>query len=326
MSIKIAINGFGRIGRCAFKILSDIPDVEIVAINDLSSARVLAHLLKYDSSYGTYAKKVEVVEDGQTVTTEGQTPTNDHFVEIAAKENYLVVDGKKTLIVAEKDPANLPWGRLEVDVVLECTGRFTKDDAALAHITAGAKKVVVSAPTKGGTIQMFLRGVNEDQYLGQNAIANASCTTNNVAPVMSVMHKNFGVLKSIMTTVHAVTAEQNIVDSAPPGLHADLRRARSALTNIVPTTTGAAIAVTETLTELKNKFDGIAIRVPVLVGSLSDVTMLVQKKTTIEEVNQAFIEAAKETIATQGLEGFYQGKMMRIARMLFILILFRLIK
>ncbi len=268
MTARIAINGFGRIGRAAFRILQDKADVEVVCINDLGEPKVLAHLLKYDSAYGIFQKNISV------------------------EDNYLVVDDKKTLITAEKDPTLLPWQKLNVDVVIECTGRFTKDDASLAHVQAGAKKVVVSAPTDG-TIPTFLKGVNADQYIGQNAISNASCTTNSLAPVISIMHKNFKILKSMMTTIHAVTAEQNLVDGAPPGLHPDLRRARSALTNMIPTTTGAAKAVTKVIPDLKDKFDGLAIRVPILVGSLSDITMLVEKKTTVDEVNNAFLEAKK---------------------------------
>jgi glyceraldehyde 3-phosphate dehydrogenase len=270
MAARIAINGFGRIGRSAFKIALEKPNVEIVAVNDLTEPKILAHLLKYDSAYGKYEKEISV--DG----------------------NYLVVEGKKALILSEKDPEKLPWKNLNIDVVLECTGRFTENDASSAHIRAGAKKVVISAPTKGGTTQTFLIGVNDSQYLGQNIISNASCTTNSIAPVVAAIHREFKILKSMMTTIHAITAEQNLVDGPPPPLHPDLRRARAAGYNMVPTTTGAAIAATEAIPELKGFFDGIAIRVPIITGSISDITMLISRKTTVEEVNDVLIKASKD--------------------------------
>ncbi|MBN1162851.1 type I glyceraldehyde-3-phosphate dehydrogenase [Patescibacteria group bacterium] len=276
MTVRIAINGFGRIGRASFKIALD-KGIEVVAINDLSDLESIAHLLKYDSAYGIYQK------------------------EVSYDDSHVIVDSKKYVVLSEKEPAKLPWKEYEVDVVLECTGRFVKDNAAKAHLEAGAKGVIVSAPTKGDNndIQTFLKGVNQDQYLGQNAISNASCTTNCVAPVTHVIHKSFKVIKSAMTTIHAVTAEQNLVDGFPPPIHKDLRRARAAITNMIPTTTGAAIATTKVIPELKDKFDGIAIRVPVLVGSLTDTTYLVEKKTTVEEVNQKFVEASENS--------FYKG-------------------
>jgi len=270
MTARIAINGFGRIGRAAYKIAIEKQGAEIVAINDLTEPRILAHLLKYDTAYGRFHKDVRI------------------------EDNTLVVGNQRTKVFSEKDPAKLPWKDLNVDVVLECTGRFTKDDAALAHINAGAKKVIVSAPTKGGNTQTFLLGVNEDQYLGQNLISNASCTTNCISPVVAVIHKKFKIIKSVMTTIHGITAEQNLVDGPPPPLHPDLRRARAAGFNLVPTTTGAAKATTEVIPELEGLFDGIAIRAPVIVGSLSDITMLVSKKTSAEEVNEAFTVASKE--------------------------------
>ncbi len=276
MSARIAINGFGRIGRCAFKIAFGNPDAEIVAINDLSDINVLAYLLNYDTVYGRYERR-------------------------AAVDGGLVVDGKHIPVFAEKDPLNLPWKRLDVDVVLECTGRFTKDGAARAHLDAGAKKVVVSAPAKGsGNVQTFLKGVNHDQYIGQNVISNASCTTNCIAPVISVIHKKFGILKSVMTTVHAVTSSQSVVDGSAEG--ADFRMGRAAFANIVPTSTGAAVAATEAIPSLKGKFDGVALRVPVLCGSMSDITMLVERKTTVDEVNRAFIEA-KDNFFYRGVLG-----------------------
>ena len=280
MPARIAINGFGRIGRASFKIALENPDSEIVAINDLTDGQVLAHLLKYDTAYGVYPR---------TVTTD-----------TVGSELYLSVDRKKTLVLSEKDPARLPWKDLDVDVVLECTGRFTKDGAAKAHLDAGAKKVIISAPVDGaGDVPTFLKGVNHANYLGQNIISNASCTTNCISPVVAVIHAKFGILKSVMNTVHGITAEQNLVDGPPPGLHNDLRRARAAGYNLIPTTTGAAKATASVVSNLKDKFDGTAIRVPVLVGSISDVIMLVAKKVTAAEVNQAFVEAAAEP--------FYKG-------------------
>ncbi|MBI2414293.1 type I glyceraldehyde-3-phosphate dehydrogenase [candidate division WWE3 bacterium] len=301
MSARIAINGFGRIGRAAFRIILEKNLADVVVINDLTNARILAHLLKYDTAYGIYPAQISVEEDGVVVETEGNSKMEEHFVEVTPKESYLVVNGKKTKVISEKDPANLPWKDMGIDVVLECTGRFTKDGSAKAHITAGAKKVVVSAPTSGDNddVMTFLKGVNHESYLGQNVISNASCTTNCIAPVASVIHANFKILKSLMTTVHSITAEQSIVDGPPPGLHPDLRRARAAGHNIIPTTTGAAKAIGKVIPELNGKFDGIALRVPTLVGSLSDITFVVEKQTTVEEVNKAFIKAKENP--------FYKG-------------------
>jgi glyceraldehyde 3-phosphate dehydrogenase len=265
MPARIAINGFGRIGRAAFKILQDRSDAEVVAINDLGSIENLVYLLKYDTVYGKYDK------------------------DVSFDEKHIIVEGKKVPILSEKEPMKLPWKDLEVDVVLECTGIFVKDNASKAHVDAGAKKVIVSAPTKGedDDIQTFLKGVNHENYLGQNAISNASCTTNCIAPVVAVIHSEFKILKSVMTTIHGYTSIQNLVD----GPHKDLRRGRAAAMNLIPTTTGAAAATTKAIPELQDLFDGIAVRVPVLVGSLSDLTFLVEKQTTVEEVNKAFVEA-----------------------------------
>lgn len=297
MSIKLAINGFGRIGRSSFKIALENPNIEVVAINDLASPRVLAHLLKYDTAYGIYEKEVYLEEDGQRLPSESQLSTKEHFAEMGAqtpKTVYLVVDGKKTLMLSQKDATLLPWRELQVDTVLECTGRYTKDNASAIHIQTGAKKVIISAPVSGeGNVPTFLRGINDEAYLGQNVISNASCTTNCISPVVRVIHEKFEILKSGMTTIHALTAEQNIVDGAPPGLHADLRRARAGAFNMIPTTTGAAKATADVIPALKGKFDGLAIRVPIVTGSLSDITMLVKNKTTVDEVNQAFIEAER---------------------------------
>lgn len=289
---RIAINGFGRIGRASFKIAFD-KGLEIVAINDLTNPRVLTHLLKYDTAYGVYDKEVWLEEDGKRVDLK-ENRGEKEFFNTKGSENYIVVEGRKTLVISEKEPEKLPWKDLDIDVVLECTGRFTKDDSSLAHITAGAKKVVVSAPTKGGTIQIFMRGVNESQYLGQNAVSMASCTTNCISPVLAILDSNFKVIKAGMSTIHAVTNNQNVVDSPPTGEKVDMRRTRASGYNIIPTTTGAAIATTEALPNLKNKFDGIALRVPVLTGSISDITALVEKDVTEEEINKAFEEAVKD--------------------------------
>jgi glyceraldehyde 3-phosphate dehydrogenase len=293
MTARIAINGFGRIGRSSFKIAFDKPELEIVAVNDLTNPRILAHLLKYDTAYGIYDKKVDLEEDGKLISLEDDKGEKDFFVKTGTK-NYIVIEGKKTLVLAEKDPTKLPWKELNIDVVLECTGRFTQENSAEVHIKSGAKKVVVSAPTKGGNIPIFLMGVNDSQYLGQNIISNASCTTNCISPVIDIMHKKFKILKSVMTTVHALTNNQSVVDSAPFGEDIDMRRSRAAGYNMSPTTTGAAKATTKVIPELEGLFDGIAVRVPIITGSLSDITMLVGKKTTAEEVNKTFLDATKE--------------------------------
>ncbi len=263
----IAINGFGRIGRQAFRAALTHNDLAVVAINDLTDTKTLAHLLKYDTSYGTYDK------------------------DISHDDKNIIVEGKKYPVFAEKDPAKLPWKDLKVDVVLECTGRFTSEDAAKPHLTAGAKKVIISAPAKGGNVPTYVLGVNHDKLENETAtvLNNASCTTNCISPVMLVLEKNFGIEKAMMTTVHGYTADQNLQD----GPHKDLRRARAAAENIVPTTTGAAIATTEAIPGLKDKFDGLAIRVPVPNVSLSDITAVLKEDVTIERVNQAFITASE---------------------------------
>jgi glyceraldehyde 3-phosphate dehydrogenase len=293
MTARIAINGFGRIGRASYKIAFDKPDTEIVAINDLTNPRVLAHLLKYDTAYGTYDKDIGVEEDGVLVKLTDQVGDKEFFTK-TGKVNYLVVDGKKTLVLAQKDATQLPWQALAIDVVIECTGRFTDNDSALVHITSGAKKVVISAPTKGGTTQTFLRGVNDGQYLGQNIISNASCTTNCISPVIAVMHREFKVVKAVMTTIHALTNNQTVVDSAPMGADPDMRRTRAAGYNMSPTTTGAAKATTLVIPELQGLFDGVSVRVPIITGSLSDITMVLKRKVTVQEVNDAFIKAKDE--------------------------------
>ncbi len=272
--LKVAINGFGRIGRSSFKIaLEKFSDqIEVVGINDLTDSKTLAHLLKYDSNYGVW----------------------DHNV--SSDETNLIVDGKKYEVLAQKDPTALPWKDLSVDVVIECTGRFTDKEGMMAHIKAGAKKVVLSAPAthpssggKGGDVPTLVLGVNADKYGGEEIINNASCTTNCIAPVAEIINQKFGIAKAMITTIHAYTADQNLQD----GPHKDLRRARAAATNIVPTSTGAAKATTETIPALKGLFDGVAIRVPVAVGSVSDFTFLLKKKVTVEEINKALEEASK---------------------------------
>ncbi len=265
--MKIAINGFGRIGRAAAKIiLNRFPNMEIVAINDLTDPGTLAHLMQYDSCYGKYSKKISSTKDA------------------------ILVDGHKIPVLALKDPSLLPWGALKVDVVLECTGRFTNKEDLNLHLKAGAKKVILSAPAKKGGVKTIVLGVNENKLLkSDNIISCASCTTNCLAPTTAVIKENFGIKKAIMTTIHSYTADQNLVD----GPHKDLRRARAAALNIIPTTTGAAISVTETIPSLKNKFDGLAVRVPTPVASLCDTVYLLGKKTTVTDVNNAFIKAAK---------------------------------
>lgn len=265
--LKIAINGFGRIGRASARILFEHykGKAELVAINDLTDPETLAHLFTYDSSYRTFSPAATFDSD------------------------EIMIGNAKIKVLAEKDPAKLPWEEMGVDVVLECTGRFTSDEGARAHITAGARKVIISAPAEGTPTHVL--GVNEDKVAGAEIINNASCTTNCITPVAAVIHAKFGVAKAMMTTIHSYTQDQNLQDSP----HKDLRRARAAALNIIPTTTGAAKATTEVIPELKGLFDGLAIRVPTPVGSLADFTFVVKKKTTVDEVNQALIDAAATT-------------------------------
>ena len=267
MTVRVAINGFGRIGRTFFRAAqTEGVGFEIVAINDLTDVETLAHLLKYDSIMGRFNAEVEV------------------------KEGALVVDGKEIKILAERDPQNLPWKDLGVDVVLESTGFFTEGSKAKAHIEAGAKKVILSAPGKNidGT---FVMGVNDDQYDAANhhIVSNASCTTDCLAPMAKVLNDAFGIKQGLMTTIHAYTADQRLQD-AP---HRDLRRARAAAVNMVPTSTGAAAAVGLVLPELKGKLDGFAVRVPTITGSITDLTFTAEREVTVEEVNAA-VKAAAE--------------------------------
>jgi len=264
--INVAINGFGRIGRAALKVIwMRFPDMNVVAINDLTDAATLAHLLAHDSCYGSTNQK------------------------IIATKNAITIDGHKIPVLAVKEPSELPWKELKVDIVLECTGRFTNKEGLSAHLTAGAKKVILSAPVKHGGVKVIVPGVNMDKVTKKDDILScASCTTNCLAPSTKVIKDNFGIKKALMTTIHSYTADQNLVD----GPHKDLRRARAAAINIIPTTTGAAISTTETIPSLAGKFDGLAVRVPTPVGSLCDTVYLLGKKTTVEKVNKAFMKAA----------------------------------
>ncbi|MFA6436745.1 MAG: type I glyceraldehyde-3-phosphate dehydrogenase [Candidatus Paceibacterota bacterium] len=273
MPIKIAINGFGRIGRCFLKLALEKPDIEIVAINDLTDDETLAYLLKYDSVYGRYEKNVKAISEGQS--------------------NYLEVDGKKILSLTEKEIEKLPWGDLGVDVVIESTGVFTDYEKAGAHLKAGAKRVIITAPAKGSGGQQVLIGVNDEDFKdGLSAItSNASCTTNAIAPVVAILSEKLGIKKAILNTVHAYTATQGIVDRPDTK---DLRRGRAAAVNLGPSSTGAAIATGDALPALKGKFDGLAIRVPVVCGSIADVTFVASKITSVEEINNILKEAEKE--------------------------------
>jgi glyceraldehyde 3-phosphate dehydrogenase len=261
MAIKVAINGFGRIGRCSLRAaMQNDLDIEIVAINDLAENKTLAHLFKYDSSYGIF--------DGE-VKLEGE---------------YMVVKGKKILMLAEKDPEKLPWKDLKVDVVLECTGVFRDRVGLTKHVTAGAKKVIISAPAKDDDIPSYLLGINIDEYKGENILDMGSCTTNCLAPVVKILETEFGIVKGFMTTIHSYTNDQNLLDLP----HKDLRRARAAAENIVPTSTGAAKAIGKVVPSVKGKMDGMAVRVPTPVVSLVDLVCELKKETTAEEVNAAF--------------------------------------
>lgn len=269
--IRVAINGYGRIGRIAHRVIlqKHADEIEVVAINTGSSTDIKGwlNLLKYDSVYGIL---------------EG------HSLEV--NENSFVIDGKEIKIFSEKDPVKLPWQALDVDVVIESTGHFTKEEDLQAHLTAGAKKVILSAPSKGGNVSTYVISVNEKQYKNEDLIDNASCTTNCITPVAKIMVEHFGVEKAMMTTIHAYTSDQELLD----GGHKDPRRARAAAINIVPTSTGATVAAAEALPELKGIFSGLSIRVPVPVGSLSDFTFLLKKDTTVEELNAIFKEEAKK--------------------------------
>lgn len=270
--IRVGINGFGRIGRSAFKVAFERNDIEIVAINDLTETSTLAHLLQYDSNYGEYRHDVSSNDEGITV------------------------NGQTIKVLSERDPSSLPWGELNVDIVIESTGFFTKSEDARKHLDAGAKRVVISGPTKSEDADTIVLGVNEEGVdEATHIVSNASCTTNSLGAVMSILDAEFGVEKSMLTTVHSYTASQKLQDAPAK----DLREGRNAAENIVPTSTGAAIAVTKVMPSLKGKFDGISMRVPTPVVSISDVTALLSRDVTVEDINNAFKKAAAEP--------FYQG-------------------
>ena len=277
MTTRIGINGFGRIGRQSLKAILEnhADELEIVAVNDLTDTKTNAHLLKYDSTYGHFPGTVEATEDS------------------------LIVNGHKIKVIAQRDPAQIPWGDLGVDLVIESTGLFTNAEKASAHIKGGAKKVIISAPAKGEDITVVL-GVNEDKYdpAKHNIISNASCTTNCLAPVAKVLNNTFGIERGMMTTVHSYTNDQRIQDQ----VHKDLRRARAAAVSIIPTTTGAARALSLVIPELKGRVDGLSLRVPTLTVSIVDFVINAKKETSVEEVNNAFKEAEKG--AMKGILGF----------------------
>ena len=272
--VRVAINGFGRIGRMVFRAGHKDPDVEFVAINDLTDTKMLAHLLRYDSVHGTFEGEVSHTDDA------------------------IVVNGQHIKVYAEKDPAKLPWGEMGVDVVVESTGIFRTKEKASLHLQAGAKKVLISAPAKGGEVKTIVKGVNDHDLSAEDDVVScASCTTNCLAPIVKVLDDNYGVEEGFMTTVHAYTADQRLVD-AP---HSDYRRARSAAVSIVPTSTGAAKAVAEVIPHLKGKLDGMAMRVPVPDGSITDFVCKLKKPATAEEINELM-----RNVAANELKGVLQ--------------------
>jgi len=283
--VKVAINGFGRIGRIAFRIglLKHTDELEFVAINTSGSMNIegWANLATYDSTYRKFQKEVK----SQKTKEVGEVTQDDSLI------GYLLVNGLKIPTFAQRDPEKIPWGNYGVDVVIESTGQFTTAEGAKKHAKAGAKRVVISAPSRGGNVGTYVLGVNE--FKGDaEVISNASCTTNCVAPVAAIMHAAFGIEKAMMTTIHGYTDDQKLQD----GSQKDMRRGRAAAINIVPATTGAAIATTETIPELKGLFDGMALRVPVATGSITDFTFVLNKSTSKEEINNAFIEATKNSL------------------------------
>ncbi|MBN1249120.1 MAG: type I glyceraldehyde-3-phosphate dehydrogenase, partial [Anaerolineae bacterium] len=261
---KVGINGLGRIGRAAMKVILETPGLEFVGANDIAPLENIAYLIKYDTAYGRYDKSVEV-EDGK-----------------------LVIDGQAYPYFSERDPVNIPWDEVGADIVIESTGFFRTQEAAAKHIEAGAKTVVISAPGKSSETPTVVHGVNTEDGMTQ-IFSCASCTTNCIAPVVEVMHRRFGVIKAIMTTIHAYTSTQAVVDAPSKS---DFRRGRAAAANFVPTSTGAAIATTKVVPELAGKFDGVAVRAPIPVGSIADIVFLLERDTTVEEVNQVFREEA----------------------------------
>lgn len=290
--VRIAINGFGRIGRAFYKLARTRPEFEIVAVNDLGDLENMAYLLKYDTAYGRSDFDVTLVPIGGT------------------EEPGFIVEGKKVILVQEKDPLKLPWGRLNIDIVVESTGFFTSYEKAKVHLDVGAKRVVITAPVKGGSMEgavptsngciecapgifgvTALMGINGNQLAHAQISSNASCTTNAASPVMQILHETIGIEKALLNTTHAYTGTQHIVDG-PGGK--DLRGGRAAAMNMVPASTGAAIAVTEAIPELKGKFDGIAIRVPVITGSIADITFIAKRDTSVLEVNKILSDAAQD--------------------------------
>ncbi|MCK9393623.1 MAG: type I glyceraldehyde-3-phosphate dehydrogenase [Candidatus Paceibacterota bacterium] len=266
MAKKIAINGFGRIGRCALKaIIEDELDVEVVAINDLTDSATLTHLFKYDTVYGAFAHN------------------------IVSKKDSISIDGNEIKLFAEREPENLPWKSLGIDVVLECTGEFTKKEDAMRHINAGAKKVIISAPSKSDDVPSYVIGINHKEYKGEPIIDMGSCTTNCLAPIVKVLEDEYGIVNGFMTTVHSYTNDQRVLDLP----HKDLRRARTAAENIIPTSTGAAKAIHKVIPTVKGKLDGFAIRVPTPVVSVIDLTCIIKKETTIEDLIKIFRKKSK---------------------------------
>ncbi|MDA3887190.1 MAG: type I glyceraldehyde-3-phosphate dehydrogenase [Candidatus Delongbacteria bacterium] len=265
MAIKVGINGFGRIGRVVFRIIQNNANIEVVGINDITDAKTLAHLLKYDSIHGKFDGTVEHTE------------------------NSIIVNGKEIMISAERNPADIPWAKLGADYIVESTGIFRKKEQCELHIKAGAKKVILTVPSKDKIDNTIVLGVNDNELRAEDkVVSNASCTTNCLAPVAKVLNDKFGIVKGLMNTIHAYTGDQNLLD-AP---HGDLRRARNAASNIIPTTTGAAKAVTKVIPALAGKLDGFAVRVPVIDGSMVDLTVQLAKDVTKEEINAAIKEAA----------------------------------
>lgn len=276
--VRVAINGFGRIGRAFYKLARTRPELEVVAVNDLGDPENMAYLLKYDTAYGRADFDVKVVPLGGT------------------EEPGFIVDGEKVILVQEKDATKLPWAKYNVDIVVESTGFFTSFEKAKVHLDQGAKRVVITAPVKGGLVEgitcaTVLMGINDDKLEACDISSNASCTTNAASPLITILNETIGIEKAILNTTHAYTGTQKIVDG-PGGK--DLRGGRAAAQNMIPASTGAAIAVTEAVPDLKNKFDGISIRVPVITGSIADITFIAKRSTSVEEVNQILRDAAKD--------------------------------
>jgi glyceraldehyde 3-phosphate dehydrogenase len=265
MAHKVAVNGLGRIGRAALKLLMETPDLDLVAVNDIGSLENMAYLLRYDTVYGRYERSVETADD------------------------VLIVGGKRIRYLSERDPVRLPWRELGVELVFECTGHFTRQEEAAKHLQAGATWVILSAPTSSADVPTVVHGVNRPSG-DQSIISCASCTTNNITPVAEIMHRHFGVEQSLLTTIHAYTASQALVDA--PGATKDFRRGRAGAANFVPASTGAALATTKALPELAGRFDGVAVRAPVPVGSLSDLVFVLARETTVEEVNAVLRQEA----------------------------------